>query len=36
MFSEKNKEYYEKMKKGENILYLILSAVVGTARPNIC
>ena len=35
-FSGKNKKHYEKTKKGENVLYLILSAVVGRARPNIC
>ena len=33
---EKNKEHYEKQKKDENILYLILSALVAKARPNIC
>ena len=32
----KKKEHYEKQKKTENILYLILSALVAKARPNIC
>ena len=31
----KNKELYGKKKKSENVLYLILGALVGRARPKI-
>ena len=31
----KNKEHYGKKKKSENVLYLILGALVGRARPKI-
>ena len=31
--NKKNKQHYEKKKKSRNVLYLILGALVGRARP---
>ena len=31
----KNKKHYDEKKKSENVLYLILGALVGRARPKI-
>ena len=33
---KKHKEHYEKKKKNQNVLYVMLGAVVGRAHPKIC